>query len=86
MVRSARYRRCMRLSEFWRLVEQEFGGPYGRSLASSHAIHALDDRTAAQAIDEGVPIRRVWTSLCDDLDVPEERRHLADAKAARRRN
>jgi flagellar biosynthesis regulator FlaF len=55
-------------------------------LASSHAIHALDDRTAAQAIDEGVPIRRVWTSLCDDLDVPEERRSLADAKAARRRN
>ncbi len=68
----------MRLSEFWALMEQEFGGPYGRSLATSHVIHALDDRSAAEAIEAGVPVRRVWLALCDDLQIPQDRRHLAD--------
>src|SRR5690606_6748113 len=68
----------VRLSEFWALVEQEFGAAYGRSIAGRHAIHALADRTAEEAIEAGVPVRRVWDSLCDDFDVPPGRRHLAD--------
>lgn len=68
----------MRLSEFWALMEQEFGGPYGRSLADSHVIHALEDRTAVEAIESGLPVRRVWLALCDDLQIAQERRHLAD--------
>lgn len=71
----------MRLSEFWALMEQEFGGAYGRTVAMTHAIHALGDRTATQAIDEAVPVRRVWTALCDDLQVPAQRRYLADLGA-----
>ncbi|MGB5952851.1 MAG: DUF3046 domain-containing protein [Ornithinimicrobium sp.] len=71
----------MRLSEFWALVEQEFGGPYGRALAHSHAIHALDDRTASEAIEAGEPVRRVWWALCDDLEVPPERRLPAERRA-----
>ncbi|CAN5435070.1 hypothetical protein BH23ACT6_BH23ACT6_19260 [soil metagenome] len=70
----------MRLSEFWALMEQEFGGPYGRSLARSHAIHALGDRTASEAIEAGEPVRRVWASLCDDLEVPPERRLPAERR------
>lgn len=66
------------MSEFWALMEQEFGGPYGRSLAASHVIHALDDRTAAEAIEAAVPVRRVWLALCDDMRIPEERRLIAD--------
>ncbi|MBA2696803.1 MAG: DUF3046 domain-containing protein [Ornithinimicrobium sp.] len=70
----------MRLSEFWALMEQEFGGPYGRSVAGSHVIHALGDRTAVDAIDAGVPVRRVWGALCDDLQIPPERRYPADRR------
>lgn len=68
----------MRLSEFWALMEQEFDGPYGRSLAASHVIHALDDQTVADAIERGVPVRRVWEALCDDLQIPQQRRMIAD--------
>lgn len=67
----------MRLSEFWALMDQEFGTAYARSLARSHALHALDDRTAEEAVEAGVPVRRVWEAVCDDFDVPPERRHLA---------
>lgn len=74
----------MRISEFWALMEQEFGGPYGRSLAGSHVLHALGDLTPVEAIDRGVPVRRVWLTLCDDLQVPDERRYLHDARSARR--
>ncbi|MBW8171702.1 DUF3046 domain-containing protein [Ornithinimicrobium sp. Arc0846-15] len=68
----------MRLSEFWALMEQEFGGAYGRSVAMTHVIRALEDRTAVEAIEAAVPVRRVWTALCDDLQIPAERRFLAD--------
>lgn len=65
---------AVRLSEFWRLVEDEFGGQYAATLASMHVIHALGDRTADQALEEGVRPGRVWVALCDDMDVPAERR------------
>jgi len=71
---------AMRLSEFWALMEQEFGGPYGRSIASGHAIHAMGDQTAVDAIDAGEPVRRVWLALCDDLQIPDERRFPADRR------
>jgi len=74
----------MRLSEFWTLMEQEFGGPYGRTVASSHVIHALADRTATEAIEAGEPVRQVWLALCDDLQVPPERRFVADRSTPRR--
>ncbi len=74
----------MRLSHFWALMEQEFGGPYGRSVAGSHVLHALGDRTATEAIEAGLPVREVWTALCDDLRIPEERRRLADQATPRR--
>lgn len=73
----------MRLSEFWQLVEQEFGAAYGRTVTARHVVHALGDRTADEAIEAGMPVRRVWRALCEDLDVPEERRYLRDRKATR---
>lgn len=76
----------MRLSEFWALMDQEFGSAYARTLARSHAIHAFGDRTAEEAIEAGEPVRRVWEALCDDFDVPAARRHLADAKERKGRS
>ncbi len=74
----------MRLSEFWALMDQEFGGAYGRSVAGSHVIHALGDLTADEAIDQGVNVRRIWLALCEDLQIPEERRMIEDRRARRR--
>ncbi len=64
----------VRHSEFWDLVDEEFGPAHGRALVHDHVLLALGSRTAQQGIDAGAPLRQVWAALCDDLDVPHERR------------
>lgn len=68
----------MRHSRFWELLAEEFGTTYARTLARTHVLGALGDRTAQAALDDGVAPRAVWTALCDDLDVPQARRHGRD--------
>jgi hypothetical protein len=64
----------MRMSEFWRLMDEEFGVAYSRSLARDHVLGALGNRTALQALESGVSPREAWLALCTDMDVPVERR------------
>ena len=75
----------MRVSEFWTLVDDEFGRAYGRSLAADQVLLALEDRTPVQALDAGVDPKVVWLALCDAMDVPEQRR-LGRDRAPRRRD
>lgn len=64
----------MRVSEFWTLVDDEFGSAYGRSLAADHVLLVLGDRTPRQALDGGVEPKEIWLALCEAMDVPAERR------------
>lgn len=64
----------MRLSEFRALMSDEFGAGYADTVARRHSIRDLGSRTAEEALADGVPPRTVWLALCDDMDVPEERR------------
>lgn len=73
----------MRLSEFWALMDQQFGSAYAQMVAGTHRIHALHDHTVTSAIDDEVPLRVIWNALCDDFDVPEQRRFIADHKSSR---
>lgn len=63
----------MRVSEFQRLVDDEFGRAHGRVIVEGHTLGALDYRTAREAIDAGVPLREVWIALVREMDVPKER-------------
>ena len=64
----------MRLSEFQRACAEEFGADYARVLLRDHWLAALGG-TAQEAIDRGVAARDIWRALCEDLDVPVERRY-----------
>ena len=64
----------MRLSEFWTLVDDEFGAAQGRALVRDHVLGVLGHRTAEQALDAGEEPREVWLALCDELEVPPARR------------
>ena len=75
----------MRISEFWELVDDEFGRAHGRSLAHDHVLFRLGNRTAEQALGEGEDAREVWLALCDALDVPESRRWGQEQQASRRK-
>ena len=63
----------MRISDFWRLMDEEFGAAYAHSLARDHVLGALDNRTPMQAIEAGTGPREAWLALCADMDVPKER-------------
>jgi len=76
----------MRLSEFHRAIEHEFGAAYGGQLVRELVLIELAGRTGEQAIAAGVAPRDVWSALCEAMDVPESRRHgvgLVDPKRPR---
>ena len=74
----------MRRSEFDRAVAEEFG-PQGGALVTDLFLSAMGDRTAAQALGDGVAPREVWLALCAETDVPPERRYGVGRLEPRRR-
>jgi hypothetical protein len=76
----------VRLSEFWALVDDEFGRAHGRALTKDHVLFELGNRTAEQAIAEGEQLRTVWMVLCEAMDVPQERRWGREEAPRRRRS
>lgn len=64
----------MRRSEFTRAVDAEFG-TRGSSVIRDLVLAGVGYRTAAEAIEAGEPPREVWLALCDEADVPAERRY-----------
>ncbi|MGO4858812.1 DUF3046 domain-containing protein [Arthrobacter sp. 2MCAF14] len=72
----------MRISDFWRLMDDEFGAGYSRVLSSSLVLAGVGGRTANDALAAGYSPRDVWLALCDVQDVPPERRLGRDTKPA----
>lgn len=64
----------MRMSEFHRACAAEFGTEYSGVVIRDHWITSLDG-TAQDALSRGVATRDIWQALCEDLDVPLDRRH-----------
>ncbi|MHC2999195.1 DUF3046 domain-containing protein [Microbacterium sp. HJ5] len=64
----------MRRSEFERAVRDEFG-TYGSSLISDLVLTRAGGLTADQALNAGYSPRDVWLALCEEMDVPGERRY-----------
>ncbi|HEY8702256.1 MAG TPA: DUF3046 domain-containing protein [Arthrobacter sp.] len=73
----------MRISNYWRLMDDEFGAGYSRVLSSTLVLAGVGGRTADQALAAGVSPRKVWLALCDVQDVPPERRLGRDIKPQR---
>jgi hypothetical protein len=75
----------MRISDFWDLVTGEFGAAYGRALVHDQVLLGVGFRTGTAALDDGVPPREVWLALCEEMEVPEPRRHGRDTVQSRTR-
>ena len=73
----------MRLSEFNRAVDEEFGHAYGRMLVRDLVLPELGSVTAEQALTAGRPAKDVWLALCEATDVPPQRRYGAGLPAPR---
>lgn len=64
----------MRLQEFWSRLDGQFGAMRAQSVARDHVFSDLGGRTAIDAIEAGVPVRKVWLAVCDAFDVPGKER------------
>lgn len=74
----------MRRSEFDRAVAHEFGGR-ANAVVTDLVLSKVGGRTAAEAIAAGADPREVWLALCEELDVPAERRYGVGRLQPRRR-
>jgi len=45
-----------------------------QSVARDHIFSALGGRSALEAIDAGVPVRKVWLAICEEYEVPVKER------------
>ena len=64
----------MRLQEFWSRLENQFGAMRAQSVSRDHLFSELGGRSAVEAIDAGVPVRKVWLAICEAYDVPPKER------------
>ncbi|MFN2538110.1 MAG: DUF3046 domain-containing protein [Mycobacteriales bacterium] len=60
----------MRLTEFWRRMEERFGVGYARSVAADMVLATLGSRTVDQALAEGESAKDVWRAVCAHLETP----------------
>lgn len=74
----------MRRSEFQRAVDDEFGAR-ANAIVTDLVLTALGDRTATEAMAFGVPPKEIWLAICEEADVPAERRYGAGRLEPRRR-
>jgi hypothetical protein len=60
----------VRLTEFWRRMEERFGAVYARSFAADMVLATLGSRTVDQALAEGESVKDVWRAVCAHLETP----------------
>jgi hypothetical protein len=64
----------VRLQEFWSRLDGQFGSMRAQSVARDHVFSDLGGRTALDAIEAGLPVRKVWLAVCEAFDVPAKER------------
>ena len=55
-------------------MHEQFGSMRAESVARDHVFAAIGGRTAIEAIDAGVSVRKVWLAVCEEYDVPPKER------------
>lgn len=55
-------------------MADEFGGTRAEMLAKDHVLSGLGGRTVEQALAAGVSAKEIWRQVCQEFDVPAERR------------
>jgi hypothetical protein len=64
----------VRLQEFWSRLDGHFGSMRAQSVARDHVYAALGGRSAVDALEAGLPVRRVWLAICEEYEVPPKER------------
>ena len=64
----------MRHTEFWARMELALGPSYARVWSRQQVLADLDGRTVDEALEAGVPPKRVWRVVAEALSLPDSLR------------
>jgi hypothetical protein len=64
----------VRLTEFWRRMDDHFGAVYARSWAADTVLSELAGRTVVAALQQGEEAKDVWRAVVAHLELPASRR------------
>jgi len=59
----------MRLTEFWRRMQERFGASYAASVAADYRLPLLGS-TIDEALTAGVEAKEIWRAVCAEFDMP----------------
>jgi len=65
---------AVRLTEFWRRMDEQFGPEYAQSVAKDYVLAGLGGRTITQALTDGEDVKAIWRAVCAAFDVPDRLR------------
>ena len=55
-------------------MDTQFGAMRAQSVARDHVFAVLGGRSAVDAIEAGLSVRKVWLAICDEYEVPPRER------------
>ena len=55
-------------------MDHHLGASYARAWADQFVMRQLEQRTAQQALDDGVPPKQVWRAVWEALELPASER------------
>ncbi|HET7014301.1 MAG TPA: DUF3046 domain-containing protein [Streptosporangiaceae bacterium] len=64
----------MRITEFWRRMDEQFGAVYAQSVAKDYVLAGLGERTVQQALNDGEDVKMIWRAVCLAFPVPDRLR------------
>jgi hypothetical protein len=64
---------AVRLTEFWRRMEERFGATYAASVAVDYRLPELGS-TINEALTSGVEAKEVWRAVCAEFEMPPQLR------------
>lgn len=59
----------MRLTEFWRRMDEQFGPAYSHSVARDYVLAGLRGRTVERALADGDEVKVIWRAVCAEFNV-----------------
>jgi Protein of unknown function (DUF3046) len=63
----------VRLTEFWRRMNERFGSGYAESLAADYRL-PLVGATINEALAAGVDTKEIWRAVCAEFEMPAQLR------------
>ena len=63
----------MRLTEFWRRMDERFGSVYAASVAADYRLPELG-ATVNEALARGADAKEIWRAVCAEFEMPAQLR------------